>query len=73
MKDLLKIWEFLSGKKRIIGGIMLIIASTPHLMEFAGVQVIDVLKYYGNILAAGGVAVELVGISHAAKKAGDKK
>jgi hypothetical protein len=50
-----KIWNFLNGKKRIIGIVLLFVSQTPHLADYIGTPAVDIISYFGNGLAGIGV------------------
>lgn len=51
----MKIWNWLNGKKRTLGIIIIFVAQAPHLVDIVGQQPIDIMFYLGSGLAGTGV------------------
>lgn len=49
------VFKWLNSNKTSIGAVLLIIYGIPHLEQWIGSQVLDVIYYMGTALGAGGV------------------
>jgi hypothetical protein len=60
METLNKIWEFLDGKKTVIGFIIVVICGDPNLGNYLPAYWISVLHYVGTSIGGVGIGHKLL-------------
>jgi hypothetical protein len=68
MKTLTEIWNWLDGKKRIIGNFITVVALAPYLGDYIGDKPVEILLYFGAALGFGGSVTAIAKGLKAAKK-----